>query len=197
MVSRNRKMTAPSQLSARRIMTPSIMAATFDALNIFDLTVHWNAARRTLHWSCPSAANSSPSTQSSLAGPDSRDCLPQPGIINPAQYLDFLSRQRPTWRLAYRNFKDHESLVTNQQVEALPGVAGVRWYEIRRDRQRYLFHLPTGHLRSRRWRPPLDGSGRTGQAGQHRFLVIAWLTGRPSFPASATLAAWRAIRLAR
>ena len=65
--------------------------------------------------------------------PNGRDCLPQPGITNPAQYLDFLSRQRPTWRLAYRNFKDHESLVTNEQVEALPGVAGVRWYEIRRN----------------------------------------------------------------
>jgi hypothetical protein len=61
-----------------------------------------------------------------------RDCLPQPGITNPDQYLDILSyRQRPTYRLQYRNFKTHESLVTNQSVEALPGVAGVRWYEIR------------------------------------------------------------------
>ena len=52
---------------------------------------------------------------------------------NPAQYLDILSyRQRPTWRLAYRNFKDYEALVTNQSVEAAPGVAGARWYEIRR-----------------------------------------------------------------
>ena len=65
--------------------------------------------------------------------PTSRDCLPQPGITNPAQYLDILSyRQRPTWRLAYRNFKDYEALVTNQSVEAMPGVAGARWYEIRR-----------------------------------------------------------------
>src|ERR1700730_9643805 len=43
------------------------------------------------------------------------------------------NRERPTWRLAYRNFKDYEALVTNQSVEALPGVAGVRWYEIRWD----------------------------------------------------------------
>jgi len=64
--------------------------------------------------------------------PDARDCLPQPGIVNPAQYLDILSyRQRPTFRLQYRNFKTHESLVTNQSVEARPGIAGVRWYEIR------------------------------------------------------------------
>jgi hypothetical protein len=47
--------------------------------------------------------------------------------------LDILSyRQRPTFRLAYRNFGTYESLVTNQSVEALPGVAGARWYEIRR-----------------------------------------------------------------
>jgi hypothetical protein len=64
--------------------------------------------------------------------PTSRDCLPQPGVTDPARYLDILSyRQRPTFRLQYRNFKSHESLVTNQSVEARPGVAGVRWYEIR------------------------------------------------------------------
>jgi hypothetical protein len=36
------------------------------------------------------------------------------------------------WRLAYRNKGAYESMVTNQSVEALPGVAGVRWYELRR-----------------------------------------------------------------
>lgn len=109
--------------------------ATFDALNIFDLTVRWNSKT-------PATAMLVLNTQMQTAafdsifpcGPSSRDCLPQPGITNPAQYLDILSyRQRPTWRLAYRNFKDYETLVTNQSVEALPGVAGVRWYEIRRN----------------------------------------------------------------
>src|SRR3954466_15577237 len=36
---------------------------------------------------------------------------------------------------SYRNFGDHESLVTNQSVNAGPGpngdVSGVRWYELR------------------------------------------------------------------
>jgi hypothetical protein len=64
--------------------------------------------------------------------PTSRDCLPQPGIVDPNQYLDILSyRQRPTYRLQYRNFGNYESLVTNQSVEARPAQAGVRWYEIR------------------------------------------------------------------
>ena len=57
--------------------------------------------------------------------PTSRDCLPQPGITDPAQFLDILSyRQRPTWRLAYRNFEDYDSMVTNQSVEAAPGRGG-------------------------------------------------------------------------
>ena len=63
----------------------------------------------------------------------SRGCLPQPGITNPDQYLDILSyRQRPTHRLAYRNFKDYEALVT-QSIEATAGTAGMRWYEVRRN----------------------------------------------------------------
>ena len=55
------------------------------------------------------------------------DCLPQPGIINPLQKLDILSyRQRVTYRLAHRNFGTDEAMVTNQSVEAQPGIAGVR-----------------------------------------------------------------------
>jgi hypothetical protein len=106
--------------------------ATFDALNIWDLDVKWRStplASLTLNTQLPTASFDSVFP----CAPDARDCLPQPGITSPAQFLDILSyRQRPTWRLAYRNFKDYEALVTNQSVEARPGVAGVRWYEIRR-----------------------------------------------------------------
>jgi hypothetical protein len=105
--------------------------ATFDALNIWELTVKW---RSTPIASLSLAAQLPVASFDSIfpCGP-SRGCIPQPGITNPDQYLDILSyRQRPTWRLAYRNFKDYETLVTNQSVEALPGIAGVRWYEIRR-----------------------------------------------------------------
>jgi hypothetical protein len=106
--------------------------ATFDALNIWDLDVKWRSnptASIMLATQLPVASFDSIFPCS----PTSRDCLPQPGISNPSQYLDILSyRQRPTFRLAYRNFGTYESLVTNQSVEAIPGVAGVRWYEIRR-----------------------------------------------------------------
>src|SRR5207253_4413792 len=106
--------------------------ATFDALNIWELSVKWRAnpvASIVLKTQLPTA----PFDSIFPCAPGSRDCLPQPGITNPAQYLDILSyRQRPTFRLAYRNFKNYETMVTNQSVEASPGVAGVRWYEIRR-----------------------------------------------------------------
>jgi hypothetical protein len=59
----------------------------------------------------------------------SRDCIPQPGTAIRVDHLGY--RQRPTWRLAYRNFGTHESLVTNQSVDAGGGMSGVRWYEIR------------------------------------------------------------------
>jgi hypothetical protein len=107
--------------------------ATFDALNIWDLFIKWRStpiATLVLNTQLPTASFDSIFP----CAPTARDCLPEPGIVNPAQYLDILSyRQRPTFRLAYRNFKTYESLVTNQSVEATPGVAGARWYEIRRD----------------------------------------------------------------
>jgi hypothetical protein len=59
-----------------------------------------------------------------------RQCIPQPGTSNS---LDVLST-RLMYRLAYRNFGTHESLVTNQSVDAndpAPDHAAVRWYEIR------------------------------------------------------------------
>jgi Bacterial Ig-like domain (group 3) len=53
-------------------------------------------------------------------------CIPQPGTT---QQLDSLG-DRLMFRLAYRNFSDHESLVVNHSVTAGSSV-GVRWYEIR------------------------------------------------------------------
>jgi hypothetical protein len=111
--------------------------ATFDALNIWDFFVKWRStpiASLTLAAQLPVASFDSIFP----CAPTSRDCLPQPGITNPDQFLDILSyRQRPTWRLAYRNFGTYEALVTNQSVEAMPGIAGVRWYELRRTESTY------------------------------------------------------------
>ena len=106
--------------------------ATFDALNIWELSVQWKA-RPSASIRLAAQLPTAPFDSIFPCAPTSRDCLPQPGITDPTQYLDILSyRQRPTFRLAYRNFGTYEALVTNQSVEARPGVAGVRWYEIRR-----------------------------------------------------------------
>src|SRR3712207_3586519 len=59
----------------------------------------------------------------------SRNCIPQPDTTVKIDILSY--RQRPLHRLAYRNFGTHESLVTNQAVEAAPGIAGTRWWELR------------------------------------------------------------------
>ena len=66
------------------------------------------------------------------------DCTPEKvAPPQPAQYLDVLG-DRLMFRLTYRNFGDHESLVVNQTVDTTPdpmsGVArnGVRWYELRK-----------------------------------------------------------------
>jgi hypothetical protein len=114
--------------------------ATSDRLNVWELWVQWKAnpeASLTLKTQLPVASFDSIFPCGVVAGtlpPSSRDCLPQPGITNGSQYLDILSyRQRPTHRLAYRNFGKYERLVTTQSVEAAAGGAGMRWYEIQRE----------------------------------------------------------------
>jgi hypothetical protein len=109
--------------------------ATFDAVNVWEFDVRWDAAPTAsigLKTQLPTAEFDSVFP----CQPDSRDCLPQPGITNRAQFLDVLSyRQRPTWRLAHRTFGSYEAMVTNQSVEARPAQAGIRWWELRRDRR--------------------------------------------------------------
>jgi uncharacterized repeat protein (TIGR01451 family) len=60
-----------------------------------------------------------------LLCPGDQDCVPQE---NTMRGLDALA-DRAMFRLAYRNFGAHESLVGNQTVSA-GGVAGIRWYVI-------------------------------------------------------------------
>ncbi len=54
-------------------------------------------------------------------------CIDQQGT---SRKLEALS-DRMMYRLQYRNFGTHESLLTNHTVDAGGGVAGIRWYEIR------------------------------------------------------------------
>ncbi|MFL5732140.1 MAG: S-layer homology domain-containing protein, partial [Chloroflexia bacterium] len=62
-----------------------------------------------------------------------RDCVPQQGT---AIKLDAIS-DRLMYRLSYRNFGDHESLVVNHTVDANSsdtGYTGIRWLEVRNPR---------------------------------------------------------------
>jgi hypothetical protein len=104
--------------------------ATFDALNVFKLNVDWKHPTHAT-FGLADQLRTAPFDSIYPCAPTARDCLEQPGV-DPSRYLDILSyRQRPTWRLQYRNFGPYETLVTNQSVEAKPSVAGVRWYELR------------------------------------------------------------------
>jgi len=54
-------------------------------------------------------------------------CIPQLGT---RQLLDSLA-DRLMYRLAYRQFADHASLVVNHSVDPGNGTSGIRWYELR------------------------------------------------------------------
>ena len=58
--------------------------------------------------------------------PTTRACVPQAGTTSKVDAIG----DRFMHRLAYRNFGDHESVVTNYTVSS-GGVAGVRWIELR------------------------------------------------------------------
>ena len=55
-------------------------------------------------------------------------CVPQPGTANRLETLPAWLM----WRLQYRNFGTHETLVTNHTINTGGDHAGVRWYELRR-----------------------------------------------------------------
>jgi hypothetical protein len=65
-------------------------------------------------------------------------CIPEPP---PGERVDALS-DRVMFRLAYRNFGDHQSLVVNHTVSG-GALAGVRWYEIRNPSSPFVYQQAT------------------------------------------------------
>lgn len=105
--------------------------APFDAINMWEFQVSWGAIPdATFRRTAQLRVAEFDSNFSCRHTPETaRACIRQPDTD---QRVDVLSyRQRPTWRLAYRNFGDHEALVTSQSVETQTTIAGMRWYEIR------------------------------------------------------------------
>ncbi|GAC1569920.1 MAG: hypothetical protein NVS3B18_01590 [Candidatus Dormibacteria bacterium] len=99
----------------------------FVALDTTSSLAAWNFH---VDWTTP--ANSTFAGPTSIAVPAYSQacaggtCIPQLGTT---QQLDSLG-DRVMYRLAYRNFGDHEALVVNHSVTAGTSV-GVRWYELR------------------------------------------------------------------
>ena len=84
-------------------------------------------------WSTPANSTLAPYTVTTAAytlpcpGGTGGTCVPQAGT---GQQLDTLG-DRLMYRLAYRNFGDHESLVVDHSVAVGASGVGIRWYEIR------------------------------------------------------------------
>jgi hypothetical protein len=98
-----------------------LMGMSTTALQAWRYSVNWAAGTGTL--SGPFAVPGA-STFSRACGGGT--CVPQPGTTT---QLDSLG-DRLMYRLSYRNFGTHESMVINHSV-ATGGVSAVRWYELR------------------------------------------------------------------
>ena len=106
--------------------------ATFDALNIFELKVQWNSkptASFRLAAQLPVASFDSifPCDSDAETVSHSQE---SPTRLNTLTFSHTVN-DRPTDSLTATSAL-MKRIVTNQSVEAAPGVAGVRWYEIRR-----------------------------------------------------------------
>jgi len=102
-----------------------------DRVELFALSINWaNPALSTLS-ALPSLPTAPFDSVLCTAGNLNDNCVPQPGT----SVLLETSPNWPMWRLQYRNFGTHETLVFNHTVNVAgtrPGRAGVRWYELRR-----------------------------------------------------------------
>jgi hypothetical protein len=99
-----------------------------DQLQVWQMTTDWTAGTATFAHvtDLPVAA-----FDSEVCTGYARNCIAQPGTI---QGVDSIS-DRLMYRLQYRKFSDHASMVVNHTVQvdsAVPkGQAGIRWYELR------------------------------------------------------------------
>jgi hypothetical protein len=95
-----------------------------DRLQIFEFDVNWNNPPAST-FTGPTVLNTA-SFDSNMCG-FSRNCIPQPDTT---RKVDAIS-DRLMYRLQYRNFGTHETLVVNHTVDVGGDHAGIRWYEVR------------------------------------------------------------------
>lgn len=103
-----------------------------DRLQIWEFSIDWEPNPAVFSFTQVAVVPTEP-FDSNMCG-YSPNCIPQPGVDilgDPSPSLDALA-DRLMYRLQYRNFGTHETLVTNHTVDATSGDrAGVRWYELR------------------------------------------------------------------
>jgi hypothetical protein len=114
-------------------LPPTGAPATFvgfpgQAINPNYTTYHFHADFTTPANSTFTTFASPPAAGFTALCPTTRACVPQAGVASSSN-LDGIG-DRLMFRLAYRNFGDHESVVGNYTVSA-GGVAAVRWFELR------------------------------------------------------------------
>ena len=97
-----------------------LLSITTSAVQFWRFAVNWGAGTGTL----TGPINVTVAAFSRACGGGA--CIPQPGT---STVLDSLA-DRMMYRLSYRNFGTHESMVINHSVTSGSGV-GVRWYELR------------------------------------------------------------------
>ena len=99
-----------------------LMNLSANALNVWQFHVDWaTPSNSTL--TGPVSLPVTPFTQAC----NGTMCVPQLGTTDTVDAIG----DRLMYRLAYRNFGDHESIVVNHSVRTTSGNVGVRWYEIR------------------------------------------------------------------
>ncbi len=98
-----------------------------DRLEVFAFSVNWGSPAASTFLPLPSL----PVTpfDATLCGDNFVGaCAPQPGTSTRLETLPAWLM----WRLQYRNFGTHETLVTNHTINTGANHAGIRWYELRR-----------------------------------------------------------------
>ena len=113
------------------IMKSGIQGAPFDGINIWNLRVDWNKSVRS-SLDLTQQLDVAAFNMFNCFHLNEGDCVPQPDV-QPHDYLDN-GLAALNFRLAYRNFGTYEVLVAVHHVEARVGQQGLRWYEIRCER---------------------------------------------------------------
>jgi hypothetical protein len=121
--------TAPPPIGAPNVAlalgSPSLDGSSNDLIHVWSFHVDFETPENST-FEGPVDVPIDPFTPLECGGP-TEGCVPQ---LDSDQLLQ-ATPNRLMYRLAYRNFTDHEALVSNFTVDAGEGRAAIRWFELR------------------------------------------------------------------